>query len=223
MIVDDEKDLVAGLAMNLAREGFEVIKAFDGESALRLAARDNPHLILLDVTLPGMSGLQVCRELRHREADTRIIMLSAKGDEIDRVVGLEVGADDYLAKPFSMHELLAMVRARLRYRSQGAGEFVTRYSFGEVALDFEKLDATRKGKRLDLTPREFDILQFLIRHRGQIVTRDRLLEKLWGHDSFTTPRTVDNYILRLRKKVEPKPSTPRYIISVYGGGYKFVG
>jgi DNA-binding response OmpR family regulator len=167
MIVDDERDLVAGLAMNFTREGYEVIQAFDGESALRLAAQNHPHLILLDIMLPGgMNGLQVCRALREREADTRIVMMSAKGEEIDRVVGLEVGADDYLPKPFSVHELMAIVHARLRYRSQGAGEYVTRYAFGNIEVDFDKLTAMRGSKKLDLTPREFDILQYLIRHRG---------------------------------------------------------
>jgi DNA-binding response OmpR family regulator len=222
MVVDDEKDLVAILAANLSREGFEVIQAYDGESALRLASRENPHLILLDVMMPGMNGLQVCRTLRERELDTRIIMVSAKGEEIDRVVGLQIGADDYITKPFSMHELMALVHARLRYRSQTACDFVAQYSFDDITIDFEKLSAKRGPKRLDMTAREFDILQLLIRYRGQILTRDRILEKLWGHDSFTTPRTVDNYILRLRKKMEPKPSDPRHIISVYGGGYRFV-
>jgi two-component system, OmpR family, response regulator VicR len=223
MIVDDEKDLVAGLAMNFKREGYEVITAYDGESALRLATRDNPHLILLDVAMPGMSGLQVCRTLREREADTRIIMLSANGEEVDKVVGLEIGADNYMTKPVSMHELLAVVRARLRYRAPVAGAFVTRYSFGDVTVDFNALRATRAGQELDLTPREYDILQFLIRHRGKVVTRERLLDKLWGRDSFTSPRTIDNYLLKLRKKLEPDPATPRHILSVYGGGYKFAG
>jgi DNA-binding response OmpR family regulator len=224
LIVDDEKDLVAGLAMNFKREGYEVLKAYDGDTALRLAAQDHPDLIILDVMMPGTDGLQVCRALRKNEADTRIIILSAKGDEIDKVVGLEIGADDYLSKPFSMRELLAIVRARLRYRTHGENsEHITEYAFGDVSIDFDKMTARRDGEDLELTPKEYDLLQYLISHRGQIVTRDRILDKLWGQDTHTTPRTVDNYILKLRKKVEMEPSNPRFIISVYGGGYKFVG
>jgi DNA-binding response OmpR family regulator len=223
MIVDDEQDLVSGLAMSFKKEGYEVIKAFDGNTALKLAIQENPHLILLDVAMPGMSGLLVCQALRTKEVDTRIIMLSAKGDEVDRVVGLEIGADDYITKPFSLRELHALVRARLRYREPLACDFVQKYSFGDVAIDFDKLNATRDGNDLKLTTREFDILQFLIKYRGQIITRERILDKIWGHNACSTPRTVDNHILRLRKKIEPNPSRPLYLLSAYGGGYKFVG
>jgi two-component system, OmpR family, response regulator VicR len=223
MIVDDEHDLVNGLSMSFKKEGYDVIEAFDGNTALKLALQENPHLILLDVAMPGMSGLMVCQALRTKEVDTRIIMLSAKSDEVDKVVGLEIGADDYITKPFSLRELHALVRARLRYREPAACEFVPRYSFDDIAIDFDKLVATRDGTPLDLTAREFEILQFLIKYRGQVVTRERILDKIWGHNSYSTPRTIDNHILRVRKKVEPDPSKPRYILSAYGGGYKFVG
>jgi DNA-binding response OmpR family regulator len=170
-----------------------------------------------------MSGLEVCQAIRKRELDTRIIMLSAKSEEVDRVVGLEIGADDYVAKPFSMRELQALIRARLRYRSPAACESVAKCSFGDVAIDFNKCQVRKDGKLLDITPRELSILQYLIRYKGQVVTRETLLEKIWGSDIHTTVRTVDNHILRLRKKVEDDFSSPQHILSVYGGGYKFVG
>ncbi len=223
MIADDERDLVNGLAMSFKKEGYQIIKAFDGNMALKLAIQESPHLILLDVSMPGMDGLMVCQALRTKEVDTRIIMISAKGEEVDRVVGLEIGADDYVTKPFSLRELHALVRARLRYREPAACEFVPKYSFGDTVLDFDKLSATRDGDPIDLTAREFDILQFLIKHRGQVVTRERILDKIWGHNACSTPRTIDNHILRVRKKIEPEPSRPRYLLSAYGGGYKFVG
>jgi DNA-binding response OmpR family regulator len=139
------------------------------------------------------------------------------------VVGLEMGADDYIAKPFSLRELHARIHARLRHRQPGTSETLDRYHFDDVVIDFEKFRATKKGKPLELTSKEFDVLRLLIRHRGQVVSRDRLLDKVWGYEAYTTRRTVDNHILRLRKKLEPDQENPRYIISVYGGGYKFVG
>ncbi len=223
MIVDDEPDLVHGLAMSFKKEGYKVIKAYDGTTALKLAQEENPHLIILDVNMPGINGLSVCQALRAREADTRIIMLSAKGEEVDRVVGLEIGADDYVTKPFSLRELLSLVRARLRYRDTAACDFVAHFAFDDITIDFEKHQAAHKGEPLELTSREYDILQMLIRFRGQVVTRERILDKIWGANACATPRTVDNHILRIRKKIEPEPSNPRYLLSAYAGGYKFVG
>ncbi len=222
MIVDDERDLVNGLAMSFKKEGYEVIKAFDGDTALQLAQKENPHLIILDVNLPKVNGLSVCQMLRAKEADTRIIMLSAKGEEVDKIVGLEIGADDYVPKPFSLRELHSLVRARLRYREPAASDYIPRYAFDDITIDFDKHVALRKGKPLELTAREFDILQLLIRLRGQFVTRERIMDKIWGHNACATPRTVDNHILRIRKKIEREPSNPRYLLSIYGGGYKFV-
>ena len=223
MIVDDEPDLVNGLAMSFGKEGYRVLKAFDGNTALKLAQEENPHLILLDVNMPGINGLSVCQTLRAREADTRIILLSAKGEEVDKVVGLEIGADDYVTKPFSLRELHSLVRARLRYREAAACESVAHFAFDGIEIDFDKQKATRKRKPLDLTSREFEILQLLIRYRGQVVPRERMLDKIWGLNACATPRTVDNHILRIRKKIEPDPSNPQYLLSAYGGGYKFVG
>lgn len=223
LIVDDEKDFVNGMAITFKREGYQVFLAHDGDTALRIAQQENPHLILLDVMLPGMSGLEVCQALRRKEVDTRIVLLSAKGDEIDRVVGLEVGADDYLAKPFSTRELMALIRARLRYRVPVGCEYIAKYQFGDIEVDFERHITTRRKSPIKLTPRELEVLRFLIQRRGSIVTRDRILDKLWGQDRYTTARTVDNHILRLRRKLEKDPTNPQYILSIYGGGYKFVG
>jgi two-component system alkaline phosphatase synthesis response regulator PhoP len=223
MIVDDEPDLVNGLALSFQKEGYKVITAHDGRTALELAQKENPHLILLDVNMPGINGLSVCQTLRAREIDTRIVMLSAKTTEVDKVVGLEIGADDYITKPFSLRELHSLVRARLRYRDQAASETVTHFSFGDITLDFEKQQATKQKNSLELTSREFEILQFMIKYRGQIIPRERMLDKIWGPNVCATPRTVDNHILRIRKKIEPEPSKPRYLLSAYGGGYRFVG
>jgi two-component system alkaline phosphatase synthesis response regulator PhoP len=173
--------------------------------------------------LPGLNGLEVCRQLRQRALAAPIIMLSAKGEEIDRVVGIEIGADDYLTKPFSLRELLARIRARLRDRPTDTIEELTHYSFGDIELNFSELFARRRGQSLHLTPREYEILRLLVRCRGAVVSRDRLLNQVWGYQNYPTTRTVDNHIAKLRQKLEPDPSTPSYILSVYGQGYKFVG
>ena len=169
-----------------------------------------------------MSGIDVCRELRARHFDRPIIMLTARSAEVDRVVGLEIGADDYVTKPFGIRELLARIRVRLR-RHDPAGERNAVLRFGDVEVDFEKHEATRRTLRIELTGKEFQVLHLLAQHRGKIVTREQLLEDVWGYEHFPTTRTVDNHILRLRQKLEDDPSDPRYILSIYGEGYKFVG
>jgi two-component system alkaline phosphatase synthesis response regulator PhoP len=223
LIVEDEEDLVKGLEINLTREGYRVLKASRGDAVLALVLKENPDLILLDVMLPGQSGLDVCRELRRKGLETPIIMLTAKGEEIDRVVGLEIGADDYVTKPFSVRELLARIHARLRRPIPRDQAGPARYSFAQVDLDFEKFTATRDGKLLDLTPKEFEIMRFFVRHHGEALTRERMLNEVWGYESYPTTRTVDTHILKLRQKLEPDPAKPRYILSIYGEGYKFVG
>ena len=223
LIVEDEEDLLKGLEINFTREGYRVLKATRGDVAVNLAIKENPHLIILDVMLPGMSGFDVCRELRQKAIDVPIIMLTAKSEEIDRVVGLEIGADDYVTKPFSVRELLARIRVRLRRQPPRLTETLARYRFDDVEIDFEKFRATRKGKPLELTPREFDILRLLIRCRGDVVTRDRMLDEVWGYEVYPTTRTVDTHILKLRQKVEPDPANPTFILSIYGEGYKFIG
>jgi len=223
LVIEDEPDLLRGLSLNLKAEGYTVITASRGDVGVKLAQREKPHLVLLDIMLPGMSGLDVCKELRRKGFDEPIIMLTAKSEEVDRVVGLEIGADDYVTKPFGLRELLARIRVRLRRRNGAVESNGGKLRFADAELDFDKHEATRRGRRIELTGKEFEVLKFLAKHRGEIVTRDRLLEEVWGYDSFPTTRTVDNHILRLRQKFEPNPSDPRHILSVYGEGYKFVG
>ena len=222
LIIEDEPDLLRGLALNLKAEGYGVLTASRGDAGVELALRERPELILLDIMLPGMNGLDICRELRKKGFDAPIIMLTAKAEEVDRVVGLEIGADDYVTKPFGIRELLARIRVRLR-RHATAADGGSKLRFGAVEVDFDKHEVLRMGRRVDLTAKELDVLKLLVRHRGEIVTRDRLLEEVWGYETYPTTRTVDNHILRLRQKLEEDPADPRYILSVYGEGYKFVG
>jgi DNA-binding response OmpR family regulator len=221
LIVEDNIDLANGLELNLKKEGYKVFKAATGEDGLKIAIHDCPDLIILDIMLPGISGLDVCRELRNKSIEIPIIMLTAKSDELDRVVGLELGADDYITKPFGVRELLARVRVCLR--RQPPQTEMPRYRFGHVEIDFEKYRATARNKALELTQKEFDLIRFLIRNRDTVLSRDRLLDEVWGYESYPTTRTVDTHILKLRKKLEDDPANPKYILSVYGGGYKFVG
>jgi len=218
LIIEDEPDLLRGLALNLKAEGYGVLTASRGDAGVEQALRDRPELVLLDIMLPGMNGLDVCRELRRKGFEAPIIMLTAKAEEVDRVVGLEIGADDYVTKPFGIRELLARIRARLRRHAPAA----VALRLGPAEIDFDKHEATRAGQRVELTGKEFDVLRLLARHRGEIVTRDRLLEEVWGYETYPTTRTVDNHILRLRQKLEEDPSNPRYILSIYGEGYKLV-
>ena len=222
LVVDDEEDIVRGLDINLSAEGYGIRKAKDGKTALNLAFQENPHIVLLDVMMPGMNGLDVCRELRRKGFGGGVIMLTAKAEEIDRVVGLEIGADDYLTKPFSMRELSARIRIHLRNRPASVNEGPTHYLIGDVEIDFATFTSTRQGKVVPMTSREFDILRLLIRHRGEVITRDRLLDEVWGYDTYPTTRTVDNHILKLRKKIEDDWTQPRHILSIYGEGYKLV-
>jgi DNA-binding response OmpR family regulator len=220
LIVEDQADLAKGLEINLKKEGYSVLKAGTGEEALKVVPQECPHLIILDIMLPGISGLDVCRQLRSKAIETPIIMLTAKGDEIDRVVGLELGADDYMTKPFSLRELLARVRVRLR--RQPAQESLSKYRFGEVEIDFVQGEVTVRDKPVELTRKELELLRFLIRNRGSVLSREVLLNEVWGYETYPTTRTVDTHILRLRKKLEADPAEPRHILSFYGGGYKFV-
>ncbi|HSW39895.1 MAG TPA: response regulator transcription factor [Acidobacteriota bacterium] len=221
LIVEDNADLAKGLELNLKKEGYQVLKAATGEEAIRLAIRDDPGLIIMDVMLPGISGMDVCRELRRKEVVTPIIMLTAKSDELDRVLGLELGADDYMVKPFGLRELLARIRVCLR--RQPSQLRMPRYRFGKVEIDFEKYTVTVCDKQVEMTQKEFELLRFLIHNRESVLTRERLLNEVWGYDSYPSTRTVDTHMLKLRKKIEENPSEPKYIISVYGGGYKFLG
>jgi two-component system alkaline phosphatase synthesis response regulator PhoP len=222
LIVEDEPNMVSGLRDNFEFEGYEVITAADGVAGLERALNDSPDLVILDVMMPRMSGLDVCKQLKSKRPSVPIIMLTARGQEVDKVVGLELGADDYVTKPFSIRELLARVKAVLR-RAQPAAKDKERYAFGDVEVDLRSQQVMRKGKQLDMSSKEFELLKYFLCHSGEAISRDRLLEAVWGYDRFPTTRTVDAHIVRLRQKLEPKPDEPHYILTIHGTGYKFVG
>ena len=221
LIIEDEQNMVLGLKDSCEYEGYEVSVARDGKEGLEKASTEKPDIILLDVMLPLMSGMDVCRTLRTQGIETPILMLTARNQEIDKVIGLEVGADDYVTKPFSIMELLARIRAHLRRAAKQVAEIET-FTFGDVELSFKKYAARKAGQELELSPREFEILRYLIRRRGEIVTRDQLLDEVWGYESSPVTRTVDNHIARLRQKIEQDPSNPQHIVTVHGLGYRFV-
>jgi len=221
LIVEDEPDMILGLKDNFEFEGYEVITAADGNAGLERARAVKPDLLVLDIMLPKLSGLEVCKTLRGEGFESPIIMLTARGQEIDKVVGLELGADDYVTKPFSIRELLARVRAILR-RSEGKKKRLARYRFADVELDFEAYRAKKDDEALDLSPREFELLRYLIERKGETVSRDRLLEDVWGYESYPSTRTVDTHIAKLRAKIGDSGSEPRYILTIHGSGYKFV-
>jgi two-component system alkaline phosphatase synthesis response regulator PhoP len=211
LIVEDEPDMVLGLKDNFEFEGYEVITATDGEAGLERARSVKPDLIVLDVM----------KTLRGEGWEGPILMLTARGQEIDKVVGLELGADDYVTKPFSIRELLARVRAVLR-RTEGGKKRLVRYEFADVALDFEAYKAKKGGEVLELSPREFELLRYLIERKGETVTRDQLLEDVWGYESYPSTRTVDTHIAKLRAKIGDSGSEPRWILTIHGMGYKFI-
>ena len=223
LIIEDEEDLIKGLKLNLSDSGYDVIWAVNGAEGFRKALGETPDLIILDIMIPEMNGLEVCRQLRQKNISTPIIMLTAKGEEIDKVVGLELGADDYMTKPFSIRELLARIKTQLRHAENEEKAIPKSYSFGDIEIDFAQYKVRHKDKELDFTSLEMDILKYFIVHRGEVVPRNDLLDKIWGYESFPTTRTIDNHILKLRKKIEKDPSHPKYILSVYGGGYRFIG
>ncbi|MBN1781415.1 response regulator transcription factor [bacterium] len=222
LIIEDEPDMASGLKDNFEFEGHEVIVAQDGESGLAMALSHAPDLILLDIMLPKKSGLDVCRELRMRKNKTPIIMLTAKGQEIDKVLGLELGADDYITKPFSVRELLARVKAVLRRYPDKDEETSESVTMGHLTLNFHYYEATDLNGPVDLTHREFELLKYFYEHAGKTISRDELLNHVWGYESYPTSRTVDNHILNLRKKLEPDPTHPRHLLTVHGVGYKYI-
>ena len=222
LIIEDEEDLVKGLKMNLVDEGYEVDFSLNGKEGLRKALTEKPDLILLDIMLPGMNGLEICKELRRNKIDIPILMLTAKGEEIDKVIGLEMGADDYISKPFSIRELLARVKAHLRRENRGDETVPGVVHLESIKIDFEHYKVIRKDEKIDLTSLEVDVLRFLIQQQGKVVSRENLLDKIWGYEKFPTTRTIDNHILKLRKKIENDPNHPRHILTVYAGGYRFV-
>lgn len=235
LVVEDEAVLRETLQYNLRRQGYEVVSAGDGPTALEVARRERPDLMILDLMLPGLDGLEVCRILR-QETSSPILMLTAKADEVDKVVGLEVGADDYITKPFSMRELLARVKAALRRVRLLQEEATTdrtgtmsglqgpvRMAFGDLTIDLGRAEVQLQGKPLRLTPKEYELLVFLARHRGMVLSRDLILQRVWGWDYVGGSRTVDVHVRWLREKIEPDPAHPARIVTVRGMGYRFEG
>jgi DNA-binding response OmpR family regulator len=225
LAVEDDPAILRGLADNLRFEGYEVITAMDGETGYRLQLERKPDLILLDLMLPRMNGLEFCRKLRGAGIQTPVLILTARSEESDRVLGLDLGADDYMAKPFSVRELMARVRALLR-RSQpgipGAPALPDSLHFGEADIDFRSYEARRLGKPLEMTRKEFAILRYLASRAGDVVTRDDLLNHVWGYEQYPSTRTVDNHVAGLRAKLERDASEPEHLRTVHGVGYKFV-
>jgi len=223
LIVEDEPGLRLALSDRLSAEGYEVAAAADGEEGLRRATDEHFDLVILDVMLPRRSGLDVCRDLKQRGVPASVLMLTARSEVVDRVVGLKLGADDYLTKPFAMAELLARVEARLRQRSPSQAGPREAYRFGGVQVDFRSAEVTREGQPVELSAKEFQLLRHLIENRGKVLSRDELLNGVWGYDAMPTTRTVDVHVAGLRRKLEPNPHVPEYILTLHGLGYKFVG
>ena len=222
LLVEDEPGLVLTLTDRLTREGYAVDSSADGESGLERASSEGFDLVLLDVMLPRLGGFDVLRELRKRNIETPVIMLTARGQVVDKVVGLKLGADDYVTKPFEMVELLARIEAKLR-RAPSVPHPAEGYQFGEVRVDFRRAEVTKSGAPLDLSAREFQLLRYFIEHRGATLTREELLNEVWGYDSMPSTRTVDVHVAWLRQKIEPNSRHPQYILTVHGMGYKFAG
>jgi DNA-binding response OmpR family regulator len=224
LIVEDERAVARGLEYGFKREGYAVLLAETGRQALERARSDDPHLILLDIRLPDTSGFDVCRQLRAEGRRMPILMLTARDEEVDKVLGLELGADDYVVKPYSLRELLSRVRALLRraYGDLAPGPMGGRAVFGEIELDRERLQVKRAGRLVDLTPTEFRLLSHLVEHAGRPISREALIEAVWGYDSaIGSGRTVDVHIRHLRKKLEDDPAAPRWLLTIRGIGYKF--
>jgi two-component system alkaline phosphatase synthesis response regulator PhoP len=222
LLVEDEPGLVLTLSDRLTREGYDVESSGDGESGLERAAAGPFDLVLLDVMLPRMGGFDVLRELRRRGVDTPVIMLTARGQLVDKVVGLKLGADDYVTKPFEMAELLARVEAKLR-RAPATLRPAEGHQFGEIRVDFRRAEVTRAGAPVELSAREFQLLRYFIEHRGATLTREELLNEVWGYNAMPSTRTVDVHVAWLRQKIEPNPRHPQYILTIHGMGYKFGG
>lgn len=222
LIIEDEESVLMALEIDLKMEGYEVSSATDGVTGLNMAREGGYDLIILDIMLPEMNGFEVCKQLRQAGIMTPVLMLTAKSQEIDKVLGLELGADDYVTKPFSPRELRARVNALLRRANQTQPQ-IDKYQFGNVEVDFKKYEAVKGGEDIYLTALEFSILFFLIKNKDQVVSRDSILDEVWGKDVFVYPRTVDTHIANLRKKIENDPEHPEYIVSIRSVGYKFVG
>jgi DNA-binding response OmpR family regulator len=222
LLIEDEKSMARGIRDALVHHGFDVNHASNGETGLDIVRNEPPDLIVLDIMLPGIDGFEVCRQLRERGFLAPIIMLTARSEEIDKVVGLEIGADDYVTKPFSMRELLARIKGHLR-RTQNNYEQLSKYTFGNISVDFKTHKITKDGETVKLTSTEYALLHYLVKNRNSLLSRDRILNEVWGYDVYPDSRIVDTHILNLRKKLEKNPHHPEYIMTHHGIGYKFVG
>jgi DNA-binding response OmpR family regulator len=221
LIIEDDPALLIGLSESLSNEQYSVTKAEEGLKGYTLASEGNFDLILLDIILPFKDGLDICRDLRKGGINTPIIMLTSKSEEVDKIVGLEIGADDYMTKPFSVKELLARIKALLR-RAEPAVPGMEEYSFGKVKMNLKKMEVEKDGEPVRLSATEYKILSYFIEHEGEVISRNKFLDDVWGYDAFPTTRTVDNYILSLRKKIEDDPSSPEHIVTIHTIGYKFI-
>ena len=222
LIVEDDEAMSTALRDGFSYEGFEVAVARDGAQGLRLATQTSPDVIILDVMLPKMSGLDICKKIRSEKNEVPIIMLTARGQEIDKVLGLRTGADDYITKPFGFMELMARVEAVLR-RVKPAAKQTDGCRFGDVEVDFKKCEARKAGKPIELSARELRLLEYFVGHRGEVLGRERLMDAVWGYESGSISRTVDMHIAKLRRKIEDRPENPHHILTVHGIGYKFTG
>lgn len=222
LIVEDELQMQRGLKDNLEFEGYNVTIVDDGKKGLKIIQEQKFDLVLLDVMLPGMSGFDLCKKVRSEGITTPIIMLTAKGEEVDKVLGLEFGADDYITKPFALRELLARIKAVLRRTPSESISTAGTIKLGQLEIDFEHYVAVKKGKPVSLTSKDFEIIRYLWKHQQQIITRDDLLKHVWGYDESISSRTVDNFIVKIRKLIEQNPSKPKHIITLHGTGYKLI-
>lgn len=223
LLIEDEPGLVMTLTDRLTSEDYQVVSARDGEAGLEVATRESFNLIILDVMLPKKNGFDVCRDLRQRGIETPVLMLTARGQVVDKVVGLKLGADDYLTKPFEMIELLARIEALLRRAPAAglpAGEV---YQFGPNRVDFRRAEVERDGEKIELSAKEFQLLKYFIEHREATISRDELLNEVWGYDAMPSTRTIDVHVAWLRQKLEANPRHPQFILTIHGMGYKFVG
>jgi len=221
LVVEDDPNILMGLEDNLVFEGYTVLKAADGVGGLKLAMKHEIDLLLLDIMLPGINGFEICRKIKVEKPELPVIMLTARGSEMDKVAGLDIGADDYITKPFSLPELLARIRAAFRRIKKDPAP-LSSFSYGQVFLDFRNFQAFYNNSEVSLTNKEFEIMEYFIIHENKVIHRHELLDEVWGYDVMPTTRTVDNFILDLRKKLEDDPSKPKHIISVRGIGYRFV-
>lgn len=221
LIVEDDPAINMVIKVALEAEEYQVTAETDGDFGIKRAREKDFDLIILDIMLPGKSGLEVCRDIRRHDRTTPILMLTSKKEEHDIVLGLELGADDYMTKPFGLGELKARIKALLR-RGDDSPPTLKQYQFADIFLDFEKLEAIKAGESIKLSAREFEILQLFIQYEGRVVSRDKMLNKIWGYETFPTTRTVDNYILNLRKKIELDPAHPKHLLTMPKSGYKFM-